>query len=75
MSFKILQIKTLFLLGKQHIGVMGIEKANFAANSTLDLPRGKIGVPVTDFKHKINQYICSTCKMIGMVQSRTSFIM
>ena len=31
-----------------------------AAKSALDFPRVKVGVPNTDFKHHINQYILST---------------
>ena len=31
-----------------------------AAKSALELPYAKVGVPYTDFKHCINQYILST---------------
>ena len=31
-----------------------------AARSGLDLPHAKVGVPYTDFKHCISQYILST---------------
>ena len=42
-----------------HVGIWGNEKGDSAAKSTLDLPRAKVGVPYTDFKHLINQYIFS----------------
>ena len=35
-------------------------KRQTAAKSALDLPRVKVGVPITDFKHHINQSILST---------------
>ena len=38
----------------------GNEKADSAAKSALDLPRAKVGVPYTDFKYLISQYIFST---------------
>ena len=40
-----------------HVGIKGNEKADSAAKSALDLPHG---VPYTDFKHLISQYIFST---------------
>ena len=43
-----------------HTGIKGNEKADSAAKSALDLPRAKVGVPYTDFKHLISQYIFST---------------
>ena len=43
-----------------HVGIRGNEKADSAAKSALDLPRAKDGVPYTDFKHLISQYIFST---------------
>ena len=43
-----------------HTGIKGNEKEDFAAKSALDLPRTKVGVPYTDFKHLISQYIFST---------------
>ena len=43
-----------------HTGIKGNEKADSAAKSALDLPRAKVGVPYTDFKHLIRQYIFST---------------
>ena len=52
-----------------HGGIRGNEKTDSAAKSALDLPRAKVGVPYTDFKHLISQYIFFTCKMIGMVRS------
>ena len=45
-----------------HVGIRGNEKLNSAAKSALDLPLVKVGVPNTDFKHHINQYILSTCQ-------------
>ena len=39
---------------------MGNEKADSAAKSAFDLPRAKVRVPYTDFKHLISQYIFST---------------
>ena len=43
-----------------HIGIKGNEKADSAAKFALDLPRAKVGLPYTDFKHLISQYIFST---------------
>ena len=43
-----------------HTGIRGNEKADFAAKTALDLPRAKVGVPYTDFKYLIGQYIFST---------------
>ena len=43
-----------------HTGIKGNEKADSAAKSALDLPRDKVGVPFTDFKYLISQYIFST---------------
>ena len=36
-----------------HTGIKGDEKADFPAKSALDLPRTKVGVPYTEFKHCI----------------------
>ena len=43
-----------------HTDIKGNEKADSAAKSALDLPRANVGVPYTDFKHLISQYIVST---------------
>ena len=43
-----------------HNGIKGNENADFAAKSALDLPRTKVGVPYSDFKPRISQYILST---------------
>ena len=43
-----------------HNGIKGNQKADFATKSALDLPRTKVGVPYSDFKHCISQYILST---------------
>ena len=43
-----------------HTGIKGNEKADSAAKSFLHLPRAKVGVPYTDFKYLISQYIFST---------------
>ena len=43
-----------------HVGISGNEKVYSAAKSALDLPRAKVGVPYTDLKYIINQYISST---------------
>ena len=42
-----------------HYGIEGNKKADFA-KSALDLPRTKVGVSYTDFKHLISQYSFST---------------
>ena len=44
----------------RHIGIKVIKKADSAVKSALDLPHVKVGVPFTDFKHHINQYILYT---------------
>ena len=60
-SFYILSKKTLFFIWvPSHIDIMGNEKADSAADSALNLPHAKVGVPYNDFKHCINQYILST---------------
>ena len=43
-----------------HTGIKGNEKADSAAKSALGLPPAKVGVPYSDFKHLISQYIFST---------------
>ena len=43
-----------------HVGIRGNEKADSAAKSALDLPHAQVGVPYTDFKLLISQYIFST---------------
>ena len=43
-----------------HIDIKGNEKADSAAKSALDLPPVKVGVPYTDSKHYIRQYLFST---------------
>ena len=43
-----------------HVGIRSNEKADSAAKSDLDLPRAKVGVPYTDLKYLINQYIFSS---------------
>ena len=58
--FKYCKKKTVFCWVPSHTGIKGNEKADFAAKSALDLPRSKVGVPYSDFKHLISQYICST---------------
>ena len=45
-----------------YIGIMGNEKEDSAGKSALDLPRVKVALHNTDFKHHINQYILSTCQ-------------
>ena len=42
------------------VPIKGNEKADSAAKSALDLHRAKVGVPYTDFKYLISQYIFST---------------
>ena len=43
-----------------HVGIRGNEKADSAAKSALDLPHAQVGVPYTDFKLLISQYMFST---------------
>ena len=43
-----------------HVGIRGNKKTDSAAMSALDLPCAVVGVPYTDFKYLINQYIFST---------------
>ena len=55
----IIHVKTLFLGVPSHTGIRGTKRANSTAKSALELPHAKVGVPYTDFKHHINQYILS----------------
>ena len=55
----VLKIYIVLCWVPSHTGIKGNEKADFAAKSALDLPRIKVGVPYTDFKHLISQYIFS----------------
>ena len=50
----------IFCWVPSHNGIRGNKKADSATKSALDLPRVKVGVPNSDFKHHINQYILST---------------
>ena len=50
----------LFCWVPSHTGIKGNEKTDSAAKSALDLPRAKVGVPYTDFKHLISQYFLFT---------------
>ena len=52
------------------LGIRGNEKAHSAAKSALDLPRVKVGVPNTDLKHHITQYILSTDDWNGAVANK-----
>ena len=59
----------IFCWVPSHTGIRGNEKADSAAKSALELPHAKVGVPYTDFKHCISQYILSTwqCDWNGVV--------
>ena len=50
----------IFCWVPSHVDIRGNEKAVSGAKSALDLPRVKVGVPYSDFKHYINQNILST---------------
>ena len=52
-----------------HVGIIGNEKADSTAKSALDLLRVRVGVPYTDFKSVISQYIFSTRQDDWMVRS------
>ena len=57
MSFYIFPIKTLFCVGCTAILSLWVMKKLIGAKSTLDLLCVKVGVPYTDFKYYINQYV------------------
>ena len=50
----------IFCWVTSYVGIRGNEKADSAAMSALDLSRGKVGIPYTDLKKIISQYILST---------------
>ena len=53
--------KCVFLnIANKDNSIKGNDKADSAAKATLDLSHAQVGVPYTDFKHLINQYIFST---------------
>ena len=58
--FKYCQKRHCFLWVPSHTGIKGNEKADSAAKSAVELPHAKVGVPYTDFKYLISQYIFST---------------
>ena len=71
-SFTFANKDIIFCWVPSHIDIRDNDHPDFAAKSALELPRAKVGVPYTDFKHKINQYIVFPHgKIIGMVRSRT----
>ena len=47
-------------LGNCTLGSLGACSLSVVTPSALDLPRAKVGVPYTDFKYLIGQYIFST---------------
>ena len=68
--------KDIFCWVPSHIGIRGNIKADFAVTYALDLFRIKVGALYTDIRHHINQYIFFPLgKIVGMVPSRTSFIL
>ena len=59
--FKYLPKNTYFFCWvPSHNGIRGNERADVSANSALGLPHARVGVPYSNFKHCINQYILST---------------
>ena len=58
--FKYCQKDMDFCWVPSHTGIKGNRKADTATKTAWDLPRAKVSVPNTDFKHLISQYIFST---------------
>ena len=50
----------IFCWVASHVGTRCNEKADIAAKSVLELPCGKGGVPYTDLKRVVSQYVFST---------------
>ena len=71
--FKYCQKDIVFCWVPSHTGIKGNEKADLAAKSSLDLPRAKVGVPYTDFKHLFSQYIFSTWSWTSLILSSQSW--
>ena len=59
-SLNIANKDIIFCWVPSHVGIRGNDKADSAAKSALDVPRAKVGVPYTDLKYLIGQYIFST---------------
>ena len=57
-SLNFAQKDIVFFVG--YPAILALRAMKRQTKSALDLPRSKVGVPYTDFKHLINQYIFST---------------
>ena len=68
--------KDIIFIGYPAILALEVMEMQTQLPSALDLPRVKVGVPHTDFKHHINEYIRSTWQddWSGVVANKLHFV-